>query len=177
MASESLFQGAAHALQLQWELQEKLCTSQHWALIDWVFLSAAVLHLAWSQAELLQEQGLHIISLYSTLNYLINVLYSTSCSSHACEGLNQKIVPLHEQSLEEQSALVYSQSEKCHILLRAIAQMMVPGLTSDILFQYSPKFHYDVTLIILLLVNFGTAHFLLAGMIREVPATADIRHL
>lgn len=55
--------------------------------------------------------------------------------------------------------------------------MMVPGLTSDILFQYSPKFHYDVTLIILLLVNFGTALFLLAGMIREVPATADIRHL
>lgn len=67
-----------------------------------------MLYLAWSQAGLLQEQGLHIIFLYSTLNYLINVLYSTSHSNHACEGLNQKIALLHEQSLEEQSALLYS---------------------------------------------------------------------
>lgn len=67
-----------------------------------------MLYLAWSQVGLLQEQGLHIISLYSTLNYLINdVLYSSSHSNHACEGLNQKIALLHEQSLEEQSALLY----------------------------------------------------------------------
>ena len=80
---------------------------------------------------LLQEQGLHIISFYSTLNCLINVLYSASHSNHGCDGLNQKIALLHEQSLEKQSALLYSlwqQLEKWHIPFRPMALMMVPSL-------------------------------------------------
>lgn len=57
--------------------------------------------------QLFQEQDLHIISLYSTLNYLIKVFYSVSHPNGDCEGLNQKSVLFHEQSLEEQSTLLF----------------------------------------------------------------------
>lgn len=108
LLSESPLLSNMHSSQLQWEFEGMLSTSKAWALNDQGALSIDALYLGWSEAALLQEQGLPIISLYSTMNYLISVLYSVSHSNQPCKGLNQKIALLCWQSLEEQSTLLYS---------------------------------------------------------------------